>query len=64
LKLAKAPEGYSASDQAQLRGQIEREDAQNIKKNTAVPHLLITKPDGTVGRLTIDSTGNPKWAAL
>ena len=64
MKLATPPQAYDPGEQAQLRGQLERADAQNLKTNAAVPHLLITKPDGTVGKLTIDSTGNVTWAAL
>lgn len=64
MKLSGAPPKYDAGDQARMRGALEQADAQNVKSAVAVTYLLMTKPDGTVGRLTINSSGAPIWTAL
>jgi hypothetical protein len=64
MKLATPPAKYDSSDQAQMRGTLEREDANNLKKGSSVPFILMSKPDGTVGRLTINGAGVPIWTAL
>lgn len=64
MKLAVAPPAYSQADQAQMRGALALADDQNLKRQTAVTFLLMSKPDGTVGRLTVNSSGNLIWTAL
>lgn len=64
MKLAAAPAQYDAGDQARLRGALERADDQNLKRGVALPFLLLSKPDGTVGRLAVNSAGVLTWTAL
>jgi hypothetical protein len=64
VKLATAPAAYDRGDQAQLRGALERADQQNLKRGTAEPFVLLSKPDGTVGRLSVDAGGTVVWTAL
>jgi hypothetical protein len=64
MKLATAPAKYDSGDQARVRAAVEDADRQNLKRGVAASFLLMTKPDGTVGRLTIDSSGTPIWTAL
>jgi hypothetical protein len=40
MQLPKAPATYSASDQAQLRGTLEREDNRNMKNGVILDKLL------------------------
>jgi hypothetical protein len=64
VKLASAPAQYDPADQARLRGALERADADNVKRGVAQPFLLLSKPDGTVGKLTVNSAGALVWTAL
>jgi hypothetical protein len=64
VKLAVAPGAYDRSDQAQMRGALERADQQTIKRGVAEPFLLLSKPDGTVGKLSVNSSGTVIWTAL
>jgi hypothetical protein len=64
LKLPVASATYSPADQAQMRGAIERADAQNLKRDAALPFVLLSKPDGSVGKLTVDNLGALHWTAL
>ncbi len=64
MKLAAAPARYDPADQARLRGALERADAQNLKRGAAQPYLLLSKPDGTVGKVTVDGSGVLVWTAL
>lgn len=64
MKLSAPPTQYDAADQARVRGDLERADNQNLKRGVAATYLLMTKPDGTVGKLTINSSGVPIWTAL
>ncbi|HUO23649.1 MAG TPA: hypothetical protein VMU59_14125 [Caulobacteraceae bacterium] len=64
MKLAAAPARYDAADQARLRGALEQADADNLKRGVALPFVLLAKPDGTVGRLTVDSSGALIWTAI
>ena len=64
MKLASAPPQYDAGDQARLRGALERADDQNLKRGVAQSFLLLSKPDGTVGKLTVNSSGVLGWAPL
>jgi hypothetical protein len=64
MKLAPAPPAYDAADQARLRAEIERADAQNLKRGAATTYLLLSKPDGTVGKLTVDGAGVLTWTAI
>jgi hypothetical protein len=62
--LAAAPAKYDPADQARLRGALERADAENLKRGTAQAFLLLAKPDGTVGKLTVNGSGVVVWTAL
>lgn len=64
MKLAPAPPQYDPADQARVRAEIERADRQNLKRGAAAPFLLLSKPDGTVGKLTVNSSGALSWTAL
>ncbi len=64
MRLAAAPARYDPADQARLRGALEQADADNLKRGVALPHLLLTKPDGTVGKLTVNGAGAVIWTAL
>lgn len=64
MKLAPAPATYEAADQARVRAEIERADAQNIKRGQAVTYVLLSKADGTVGKLTVSSSGVLTWTAI
>ena len=64
MKLAAAPIQYDPADQARLRGALEQADTQNLKRGAALPYLLLAKPDGTVGKLTVNSSGALAWTAL
>jgi hypothetical protein len=64
VKLAAPPQDYDARDQAQMRGTLERADQQNLKRGVALPFLLLSKPDGTVGKLTVSNAGVLSWTAL
>lgn len=64
MKLPAAPPLYDAADQGRLRGALERADEQTLKRGVAQPFLLLSKPDGTVGRLTVSNTGALSWTAL
>jgi hypothetical protein len=64
VKLSPAPILYDPADQARLRAELERADAQNLKRGAAAPFLLLSKPDGTVGKLTVTSGGALVWTAL
>lgn len=64
MKLSTPTPSYDAGDQARMRGALQRADAENVKRSAAVDFVLMTKPDGTVGRLTINSSGAPIWTAL
>lgn len=64
LKLPKAPAGYERDDQAQVRGALERADSQNLKRGAAVTYILLSKADGTVGKLTVNGSGVLTWTAI
>jgi hypothetical protein len=64
MKLAPAPPQYEAADQARVRAEIERADAQNLKRGVAATYLLLAKADGTVGKLTVNSSGVLVWTAI
>lgn len=64
MKLAPAPPQYDPADQARVRAEIERADAQSLKRGSAAAFLLLSKPDGTVGKLTVTSAGTLTWTAL
>ena len=64
LKLPKAPGQYDRDDQAAMRGAIERADAQNLKRGVAVTYILLSKADGTVGKLTVNGAGVLVWTAI
>ncbi|MEI9890923.1 MAG: hypothetical protein WDN45_10420 [Caulobacteraceae bacterium] len=64
MKLAPAPLAYDAADQARLRAEVERADAQNLKRGVAATYLLLAKADGTVGKLTVNGSGVLVWTAL
>lgn len=64
MKLAPAPAAYDAADQARMRAEIERADAHNLKRGAATTYILLSKPDGTVGKLTVNSAGVPTWTAI
>jgi hypothetical protein len=64
MKLAAAPPTYDPGDQSRLRGALEQADAENLKRGIAQPYLLLSKPDGTVGKLTVDGTGAVSWTVL
>ena len=64
VKLPKAPAAYDPRDQAQLRDAIERADAQNLKRGAATTYILLSKPDGTVGKLTVNGSGVLTWTAI
>lgn len=64
MKLAPAPLQYNSSDQARVRAELERADARNLKRDQATSHILLSKPDGTVGKLTVNSAGVLTWTAI
>ena len=65
MKLAAAPNQYDATDQAQLRGALEREDARNLKKGVAADAIyLIATDTGATMRGAIDSAGVLTWTRL
>jgi hypothetical protein len=64
LKLPSAPGQYERDDQARMRGAIERADAQTLKRGVAVSYILLSKPDGTVGKLTVNGSGALTWTAI
>ena len=64
MKIAPAPPIYDPADQARMRAEIERADAQNLKRGVAASYLLLSKPDGTVGKLTVNSSGVLVWTAI
>jgi hypothetical protein len=55
MKLPVPPAGYDVGDQARMRGQVELADSQSLKRMTAEPFILLRRPDGVVGRLTVDN---------
>lgn len=64
MRLAAAPARYDAADQARLRGALEQADAENLKRGVALPFVLLSKPDGTVGKLAVDGSGAVIWTVL
>ncbi len=64
MRLAAAPARYDPADQARLRGALEQADADNLKRGVALPFVLLSKPDGTVGKLAVDSSGAVTWTAI
>lgn len=64
MKLASAPAQYDPGDQSRLRGALEQADADNLKRGVAQPYLLLAKPDGTVGKLSVNGAGTLTWTAL
>lgn len=64
MKLPTPPFEYDRNDQSRMRGELEVADGQNIKRQSSVTYLLMSKADGTVGKLTINSSGTPIWTAL
>jgi hypothetical protein len=64
MKLAPAPPQYDPADQTRMRAEIERADAQNLKRGVATTYLLLAKSDGAVGKLTVNSSGVLVWTAL
>jgi hypothetical protein len=64
LRLPKPPGQYDRDDQAQVRGALERADAQNLKRGVAVTYILLSKADGTVGKLTVNGSGVLTWTAI
>ena len=64
MKLPAAPGQYDAADQARIRAAIEQADAQTVKRSVAVTYLLLSQPDGTVGKLTVNSSVAVIWTAL
>jgi len=55
MNLPKAPVQYSASDQAQMRGTLEREDKRNLKIGA---DFVITASNGSRWKLVVDNSGN------
>lgn len=47
-----------------MRGAIEDADQQNLKLGVSRDHYLLSKPDGTVGKLTVNGSGVLVWTAL
>ena len=64
LKLSATPRQYDPLDQSKMRSAIEQADKDNLKRGAAVDYLLLSKPDGTVGKLTVDNAGVLSWTAL
>lgn len=64
MKLPAAPPLYDPADQSRLRGALERADEQTLKRGVAQPFLLLSRPDGTVGKLTVSNSGVLSWTAL
>ena len=64
MKLAPAPPQFDPADQARVRAEIERADGRSLKRDVAAPFLLLTKPDGTVGKLTVSNAGVLAWTPL
>lgn len=64
LKLASAPAQYDPRDQSLMRGALLAEDKANLKVSVAVTFLLMKRPDGTVGRLTVDNTNALSFTPL
>lgn len=56
MQLPKAPTQYDLSDQAQLRGILEREDKRNLKAGTVFDKLLLRDSvTGVVRTVTVAS---------
>lgn len=59
--LPTAPAQYSAEDQRRLRGEIDRQDKQNLKRGRdielASERLIIRSPNGTRYALTVSNAG-------
>lgn len=64
MKLAAAPKVYDQTDQAQMRRELLTADAENVKKARAVPFILLQRPDGTVGKLTVDNANALSFTPL
>lgn len=64
MKTSPPRQQYDQADEARFRRDVELADAQNLKRSAAVTYILMSKPDGTVGKLTINSSGSPIWTAL
>ena len=55
MQLPKVPFDYEASDQAQLRGILEREDKRNLKISS---DIILTAGNGSRWKLIVDASGN------
>jgi hypothetical protein len=64
MKLPAAPPAYDQTDQAQMRREMLTADKENLKRQSSETYILMSKPDGTVGKLTINAGGTPIWTAL
>jgi hypothetical protein len=60
MLLPKAPAAYSEQDQAQLRGELERADKQNMKIDGGV---VLKASDGSRWKLVVDTSGNLSTSA-
>jgi hypothetical protein len=64
MNLGTAPRQYDAASEAKLRADLERILATCVQRGVSITYLLMSKPDGTVGKLTINAGGTPIWTAL
>lgn len=68
LSLQKPPPAYDASDQAQLRRALEREDRNNRKSNAdveiGVNRLVLKSPNGARWSITVSNAGAVSAVAL
>ena len=69
MNLAKPPQKYDPSEQAQMRAELVSEDRQNFKKGRDVRLLngerfTLKSPDGSEWSLTIDNAGATTWTKL
>ena len=64
MKLPAPPPLYDPADQSRLRGALERADEQTLKRGVAQRYLLLSKDNGTVGKLTVSDAGVLTWTAL
>lgn len=68
MRLPIAPAGYSQTDQAQVRGQLELESSLVHRKNADVEvgsgRLILQSPDGTRYSVGVDNSGNLTTTAI
>jgi hypothetical protein len=69
VNLPTAPAQYSQRDQQDMRRELQRADAENVKRLRDVrlengERLILKSPNGTLYRLTVDNAGALGTAAI